>query len=121
MLQELAQWEEAAAIKEMLTSSSTQLIGCHVNVCNVQQPQNWISGVVTYHNMQTKVHVHVQLCVYVPCASVYMFTMTFCIYMHVCIKSVCMCTFVHVPSASEYISASVYTCMTGIPRTHKIL
>ena len=55
MLQELAQWEEAAAIKEMLTSNSSQLTGCHVNVCNVQQPQNWISGVVTYHNTQTKV------------------------------------------------------------------
>ena len=55
MLQELAHWEEAAAIKEMLTSNSSQLTGCHVNVCNVQQPQNWISGVVTYHNAQTKV------------------------------------------------------------------
>lgn len=56
MLQELAQWEEAVAIKEMLTTSnSAQLTGCHVNVCNVQQPQNWISGVVTYHNIQTKV------------------------------------------------------------------
>lgn len=59
MLQELAQWEEAAAIKEMLTSNSSQLTGCHVNVCNVQQPQNWISGVVTYHNAQTKVGIGV--------------------------------------------------------------
>ena len=55
MLQELNEWEERQRIRELLTSGGYPLSGHRVSVCNVLQSQNWITGVATAHNTQTRV------------------------------------------------------------------
>ncbi len=57
MLQELNEWEENNCSRELLQSCSTPLLGCRISVCNVQQPLSWINGVITSHNLQTKVRM----------------------------------------------------------------
>ena len=55
MLQELNEWEEVNTSRELLQNCAAPLSGCRVSVCRVQQPHSWISGVITSHDLQTKV------------------------------------------------------------------
>jgi hypothetical protein len=57
MLQELSEWEETNIGRELLQNGVVPLSGCRVSVCNVQQPVSWINGVITSHNLQSKVHI----------------------------------------------------------------
>ena len=54
MLQELSKHEERENEREALTTSSALLTG---HAVRVHQMQGWIHGVVTAHNLQTRVRM----------------------------------------------------------------
>lgn len=61
MLQLLDEWEEWNRSRELVQSCSTVLNGCRASAFNILEPHSWIRGVITYHNVQTKVSKQVAL------------------------------------------------------------
>lgn len=55
MLQELNEWEESNRSRELVQGSTAALNGYRASVCDLQHPRTWRSGIITAHNIQTKV------------------------------------------------------------------